>query len=131
MCCGVTRRIFHLGITATSKNRECVYPDDTAAANTAASGPVAVAVYQVENVCCCLPDWAWRESFQRNSMRPIARGRRKFGSRSKTRRRLRQLGRLTGRSSSAELTGKILCCITISKPPADDSAIALAPELTA
>ena len=38
---------------------------------------------------------------------------------------------LMGRSSSAELTGKILCCHRISKPPADDGAIAIAVELTA
>jgi hypothetical protein len=33
-------------------------------------------------------------------------------------------------SSSAELTGKIACCIGIGKPPPNNSAIGTAPKLT-
>jgi hypothetical protein len=34
------------------------------------------------------------------------------------------------RSSSAELTGKIACCIRIGKVPPNNSAIGTAPQLT-
>jgi hypothetical protein len=44
--------------------------------------------------------------------------------------RQQQLGRPMERSSFAELTGKIACCIKIGKPPPNNSAIGTAPELT-